>query len=194
MNGNRYFCHSFIRKGTIVMYLEYSCPLIYHLVPNIWMASYTVSASIFVEEPHWPNYSTDKSISSVVPGPSHFVLSLWRRHRNRMDSEQRPLVVQNPIILRDNARSHTAAITDLLRCWQWEILEHPLYSPNMRPWDYDLFAKVKESLWGTWYNTRDELIHTIGWSIRINKDGRADGVKNHCEGPGTTQDMNLSVL
>ena len=40
----------------------------------------------------------------------------------------------------------------------------------------DLFSKVKEPLRGTRYNTRDELIRAIGWSIRkINKDRRADG-------------------
>ena len=37
--------------------------------------------------------------------------------------------------------------------------------------------KLKEPLRGTQYNTRDELIHTIGWSIwNINKDGSSDGV------------------
>ena len=83
------------------------------------------------------------------------------------------LVVQNPTILHDNARSHTAdSVTDLFRCWQWEILEHPPYSP-----DYDLFAKVKEPLRGTRYNTRDELIRAIGRSLRnINKEARAHGV------------------
>ena len=79
---------------------------------------------------------------------------------------KRQLVVQNPIILHDNARSHTAAVTDLLGRWQWEILEHPPYSPDMSPCDYDLFAKVKESLWGTKYSTRDELIRAIERPIR----------------------------
>ena len=51
-------------------------------------------------------------------------------------------MVQNPIILHDNARSHTAAVTDLLHRWQREILKHPPYSPDMSPFDYDLFAKV----------------------------------------------------
>ena len=48
----------------------------------------------------------------------------------------------------------------------------------MNPCDYDLFAKLKEPLQGTRYNTRDKLIRAIGRSIRnINKDGRADGVR-----------------
>ena len=88
-------------------------------------------------------------------------------------------VVQNTIILHDNARSHAdAAVTDLLRRWHWEILEHPTYSPDMSPCDCDLFAKVKELQRGTCYNTKDELIRVIGLSIRnTNKDGRGDGVR-----------------
>ena len=75
-------------------------------------------------------------------------------------------------------QSHTAAaVTDLLRLWQWEILEHPPYSLHVSSCDYDLFAKVKEPLRGIRDNTRYKLIRAIGWSIRnINKDGRADGV------------------
>ena len=87
-------------------------------------------------------------------------------------------MVQNLIVVHDNTRSHTAAAIDQLRRWQWEILEHPPYSPDMSPCDYDLFAKVKEPLPGTRYNTRDELLGATGWSKRnINKDGRADGVR-----------------
>ncbi|KAJ4438703.1 hypothetical protein ANN_14650 [Periplaneta americana] len=99
--------------------------------------------------------------------------------RPALRRKRRHLGVQNPIILHDNAKSHTAAaVKDLLHHWQWEILEHPPYSPDMSPCDYDLFAKVKEPLRGTRYNARDELIRALGWSIRnINKDGRADGVR-----------------
>jgi histone-lysine N-methyltransferase SETMAR len=51
------------------------------------------------------------------------------------------------IILHDNARAHTAdAVEDLLRLCRWETLEHPPYSPDIRPCDYDLFAMMKESL------------------------------------------------
>ena len=84
-------------------------------------------------------------------------------------------MVQNPIILHNNARSHTAAVTDLLRRWKWEILERP---PDMSSCDYDLFVEVKEPLRRIRYNTRDELIRAIGQSIQnINKDGHADGVR-----------------
>jgi transposase len=51
------------------------------------------------------------------------------------------------IILHDNAKAHIAdAVKDLLRRWRWETLEHPPYSPDMNPCDYDLFTKMKEPL------------------------------------------------
>ena len=55
----------------------------------------------------------------------------------------------------------------------------------LSPCDYDLFAKVKEPLRGTRYNTWDELIRVIGLSIRnVKEDGRADclpGLPNICQ-------------
>ena len=39
--------------------------------------------------------------------------------------KRRPLVIQNPIILHENARIYiVAAVTELLRLCQWKILEH----------------------------------------------------------------------
>ena len=67
--------------------------------------------------------------------------------RPALRRKRRHLAVQNPIILHDNATSHTAAtVADLLSRWQREILEHSQYSPDMNPCDYYLFAKVKEPL------------------------------------------------
>ena len=73
-------------------------------------------------------------------------------------------------------------VTPLLLSWAscaadngrfWNIHRiHP-----MSPCDYDTFAKVIESLRGTRYNIRNELIHVIGRSIRnINKDGRLPNI------------------
>ena len=104
---------------------------------------------------------------------------MFLQHHIRLaiSGKRRHLVVQNPsIILHDNARRRTAAIMDLWRRWQWEILVHLRYSHDMSP----LFAKAKESLslWGTRYNTREELIHSTGRSKRnINEDRCADVVR-----------------
>ena len=47
--------------------------LTYHLLPNVWKAPYTITTSIFVHVPYWQPHNTDKFISYVVPGPSHWL-------------------------------------------------------------------------------------------------------------------------
>ena len=82
-------------------------------------------------------------------------------------------VKASKIILTPSFFTTMQGVTDLLFCWQWEILEHPPYSPDMGPCNYDLFAKLKEPLRGTRYNTSNELIPVIWRSIgNISKDGR----------------------
>ena len=86
--------------------------------------------------------------------PAALLLSSTQEKRRR-------LVVQNPIILHDNAKNQTAAAVMDLLC-----------SGNGR----------------FWYIHRTHLI----WihAITISSPKR----KNHCEGSGTTQEMNLPVL
>ncbi|KAJ4428030.1 hypothetical protein ANN_24044 [Periplaneta americana] len=101
----------------------------------------------------------------------HYLRPALRRKR-------RHLGAQNPIILHDNAKSHTAAaVKDLVSLAMGDSGTSSVLT-RYDPCDYDLFTKVKEPLRGTRYNTRDELIRALGRSIRnINKDGRADGVR-----------------
>ena len=59
------------------------------------------------------------------------------------------LLISHPILLHDCARSHIAAhVANLLRTWNWKTLEHPPYSPDMSPCDFDLLAKMKLPLRG----------------------------------------------
>ena len=39
-------------------------------------------------------------------------------------------------------------MTSLLRSYDWEVLPHPAYSPDMSPPVFELFPKIKESLRG----------------------------------------------
>jgi transposase len=49
--------------------------------------------------------------------------------------------------LHDNARPHTANKTnETLRNFKWEVLEHPPYSPDLVPSDFDLFGPLKHHL------------------------------------------------
>ena len=47
------------------------------------------------------------------------------------------------LILKDNAPDHTSqvAMTAATEC-RFEILPHPLYSPDMNPCDFNLFPKL----------------------------------------------------
>ncbi|PNF20120.1 hypothetical protein B7P43_G04750, partial [Cryptotermes secundus] len=55
---------------------------------------------------------------------------------------------------------------------------HPQCSADMSLCYYDLFAKMKEPLQGTRYNTREEIICAVGRSLlNIDRSGRTDGVR-----------------
>ena len=104
---------------------------------------------------HWQG-NTAPCHTYKADSESCLLLHIPPTHSSNTQEKTITLVVQNLIILHDNERSHTAAVvTDFLRRWLWEILEHPPYSPNMSPCDDYLFAKVKERLRGTQYNTRE---------------------------------------
>ena len=159
------------------MYLSiYSPPPYLSPVPNVWKASYTASASIFVNVPYWPPYNTDKLISCAVPGPSQWVFQFgeeivitwthigWVRW-----------MFQN-LILHRRKRSMTTVVW--LVAFSWRLMEFCTIKCRrflLNSWDCDVFSKLKEPLQRIRLNTRDELI--LGPTIRnINKYGRVDGV------------------
>ena len=86
----------------------------------------------------------------------------------------RESMTQDPWLYFPSKGSHTEDFYSLKKSINPGNAPH---SSDMSPCNYDIFAKAKEPLRGTRYNTRDEIIHAIGRSIQnINKDGQADGV------------------
>ena len=81
----------------------------------------------------WTNCLYGRNLGSLIRTELETLMK-WMEASLRpvLSRKRRHPVVLNPIILHDSAKSRTAAavITDLLRRWQWEILEHPLYSPE----------------------------------------------------------------
>jgi len=57
------------------------------------------------------------------------------------------------IFLHDNAPSHTSTmVQNYLEAFNWEVLPHPVYSPDLAPSDYHLFSSMGDecrSLSGT---------------------------------------------
>ena len=57
-------------------------------------------------------------------------------------------------------------------------LEHPPYSPDLSPWDYDLIPKLKASLRGHKFRTRDGIAIAVRRLIITNfSHGEADGIR-----------------
>ncbi|KAG5317635.1 MOS1T transposase, partial [Pseudoatta argentina] len=78
------------------------------------------------------------------------------RHRlqlmrlNQALKEKRPLYAQRHdkvILLHDNARPHVAKpVKTYLETLKWEVLPHPLYSPDIAPSDFHLFRSMAHGL------------------------------------------------
>ena len=86
--------------------------------------------------------------------------------------------LQNVIIMHDDATPHKAiCVRDLLRRWRWEVLEHPPYSPDLSPCNYDLIPKLKAPLRGHRFRTRDGIVIAVRRLIMTNfSHGEADGI------------------
>ncbi len=72
--------------------------------------------------------------------------------------KKRPHLLEDLILLHDNATPHTAhVVQDLIDSYGWEILPHPAYSPDLSPCNFHLFPAFKMPMRGTRYNTLDEI-------------------------------------
>jgi histone-lysine N-methyltransferase SETMAR len=63
------------------------------------------------------------------------------------------------VFLHDNARPHAVARTNaLIKLFNWEIFDHPLYSRDLATIDYHLFTKMKVWLAAQRFHTNEELM------------------------------------
>ena len=69
-------------------------------------------------------------------------------------------------------------VKDLLESYQWEVLDHPTYSPDLSTPDFELFQKLKEPLRGISYESLDELECAMNREVRrINFGSLATGIQ-----------------
>ncbi|UYV64052.1 FZR1 [Cordylochernes scorpioides] len=62
----------------------------------------------------------------------------------------------------DNARPHTAhQTTALIEEFEWELVSHPPYSPDVATSDFHLFPELKKNLGGTQFQDDDELEEAV---------------------------------
>jgi histone-lysine N-methyltransferase SETMAR len=66
-----------------------------------------------------------------------------------------------------NARPHASgAVLEILEKYGWQLLPHPLYSPDMSPPAFDLFAKLKKPLRGKRFRSLEEVSKEVTRVIR----------------------------
>ena len=85
-----------------------------------------------------------------------------------------------PVILEDNARVHNSYATqEFIEERGWELLNHPAYSPDLNPLDYDVFNKLKRPLKGKRFNSAGELQNaTIDSINQLNNNDSLIGTSN----------------
>jgi len=83
--------------------------------------------------------------------------------RPAIRSKPRGRLTQGVLLLHDNARRHTAHLTiSTILQLNWEVLEHPAYSPHLAPSDFRLFGPLKNALRGRRFaadNEAKEAVH-----------------------------------
>lgn len=84
------------------------------------------------------------------------------RLRNAIKRKRPGLLSSGVLLLHDNATPHSSAKTqDWLARYNWEVVEHPAYSPDLAPSDFHLFGPLKQELSGRHFTTDDELKATV---------------------------------
>ena len=86
--------------------------------------------------------------------------STWKNTDSRLLQKLPPGTVTsclellyNAVLLHGNVRPRAARNVRQQEHWEWEVLEHSPYLPDLSPCDFDLISEVKEPLHGRWFHT-----------------------------------------
>ncbi|GBM26690.1 Histone-lysine N-methyltransferase SETMAR [Araneus ventricosus] len=82
--------------------------------------------------------------------------------RRAIQNKRRGMLSLGIVLLHGNARPHTVvATTILLQSFGWEVFDHPPYTPDLPPSDFDLFAHMKRWLGGQTFATDNEVQNSV---------------------------------
>ena len=77
---------------------------------------------------------------------------------NNAIQQKRPGRQYGVLLQHDNAHPHIAIMTkEAIQTLGWEVLPHPLYSPDLAPSDFHLFRSLSNALQGVSFNNDVEL-------------------------------------
>ena len=96
------------------------------------------------------------------------LLSSQNFDRQTGQNEEIRKMVPHLLNQEDSAPVHTAnMVTKLLRSYDWKILNHPRYSPDLAPCDSYLFLKMKENLRGQSFESEEDIIVVTKGALRV---------------------------
>lgn len=129
-------------------------------------------------------YSSKKIlVDYAVPQGTTVNAELYRwvlinKLRPAIYKKQPEILEAGPILLHDGVGPHQAAyVVNQLEKWDWEVLGHPPYSPDLSPCDFHLFATLKEPLRGQRFQDEDEINITVSNRLKtIQREGLRNGV------------------
>jgi hypothetical protein len=77
------------------------------------------------------------------------------------------MLISGVVLLHKNAHPQTAAHTRaVLEHFNWELFDHPYYSPDLAPSDYHLFTYLKNWLRSQRFNKNEELVESVKTCVR----------------------------
>jgi histone-lysine N-methyltransferase SETMAR len=87
-----------------------------------------------------------------------YYCDLMQKLCRKMHKNQPDLLGDGPLNLQENACPYLGkVVTDLLSKYEWEVLSHTPYSPDMSPLDFDLFHKLKEPMHANCFLSLEEV-------------------------------------
>jgi len=113
----------------------------------------------------------------------YYLWVLQEKLRPAIRKKRPELLKHGVILLHDNAAPHwKKTVVELLDSWDWEILSHPPYSPDLSPCDFHLFTKLKNLLRGNRYKSEEEVNQAVATVLRqLQNEGFCNGLKKLVE-------------
>lgn len=100
---------------------------------------------------HWEMLENNRTVDRNL-----YVAQLHRV--NEAFQQKRPNRRGKVILLHDNARPHVAQVVKAaIEELDWEVLQHPPYSPDLAPTDYHLFRSMSNQIRGVTFSNDEDL-------------------------------------
>ena len=88
--------------------------------------------------------------------------NLLDKLRTAMREKRRGKLSKEILLQRDNARVHTCKIAmDSVERNEYELIPHPVYSPDLAPSDYFLFPNLKKDIRGRHFRSNEKVVVAV---------------------------------